>query len=94
MLSGEVSHLRTKKIKTPLNIVQGQERVRGKRHFISGSCLHEDMALPFYKIYGGMDRGAEADCISAETAADADNLCGWMQGYGSICRKGEPCRSS
>ena len=35
MLSGEVSRLRTKEIKTPLNIVQGQERVRGKRHFIS-----------------------------------------------------------
>lgn len=55
MLSGEVSRLRTKEIKTPLNIVQGQERVRGKRHFISGPCPHEDMALPFYKIYGGMD---------------------------------------
>ena len=94
MLSGEVSRLRTKEIKTPLNIVQGQERVRRKRHFIPRPCLHEDMDLPFYKIYGGMDRGAEADCISAETAADADDLCGWMQGYSSICRQGESCRSS
>ena len=94
MLSGEVSRLRTKEIKTPLNIVQGQERVRGKRHFISGPCPHEDMALPFYKIYGGMDCEAEADCISAENAAAADDLCGWLQGYGSICRKGKPCRSS
>ena len=92
MLSGEVSRLRTKEIKTPLNIVQGQERVRGKRHFISGPCPHEDMALPFYN--GGMDCEAEADCISAETAAAADDLCGWLQGYGSICRKGKPCRSS
>ena len=94
MLSGEVSRLRTKEIKTPLNIVQGQERVQGKRHFISGPCPHEDMALPFYKIYGGMDCEAEADCISAENAAAADDLCGWLQGYGSICRKGKPCRSS
>ena len=94
MLSGEVSRLRTKEIKTPLNIVQGQERVRGKRHFISGPCPHEDMALPFYQIYGGMDCEAEADCISAENAAAADDLCGWLQGYGSICRKGKPCRSS
>ena len=36
-----------------------------------------------------MDCEAEADCISAETAADADDLCGWMQGYNSIYRKGE-----
>ena len=41
-----------------------------------------------------MDCEAEADCISAETAAAADDLCGWLQGYGSICRKGKPCRSS
>ena len=94
MLSGEVSRLRTKEIKTPLNIVQGQERVRRKRHFIPRPCLHEDMALPFYKKYGGMDREAEADCISTEPAADADDLCGWMQGYSSICRQGESCRSS
>ena len=94
MLSGKVSRLRTKGITTPLNIMQGQERVRGKRHFISEPCLHEGMALPFYKIYGGMDCEAEADWISAETAAAADDLCGWLQGYGSICRKGKPCRSS
>lgn len=94
MLSGEVSRLRTKKIKTPLNIVRGQEQVRRKRHFIPRPCLHEDMALPFYKIYGGMNRGAEADCISTEPAADADDLCGWLQGYSSICRQGESCRSS
>lgn len=50
MLSGEVSHVRTKGIKTPLNIVQGQERVWVKRHFISEPYLHEEMALPIYKI--------------------------------------------
>ena len=50
MLPGEVSHLRTKGITTLLNIVQGQERVRRKRHFISGPYLHEDIALPICKI--------------------------------------------
>lgn len=33
MISGEVSHLRAKEAKTPLNIEQGQERIWGERHF-------------------------------------------------------------
>ena len=98
MFFGEAVHLRTKEIKTPLNIVQGQERVRGKRHFISGPCPHEDMALPFYKIYGGMDCEAEADCISAENAAAAERthsgaVCDDLSQSGKVTgkRKDPPC---
>ena len=74
-------------------------RLLGKRLFHNPDSRifkqsYLDKTHEFYKIYGGMDCEAEADCISAEPAAAADDLCGWLQGYGSICRKGKPCRSS